>query len=83
MEDKPTFSYFSRSRQIWRTWFFLLTLITFRKSRNGAIGILRKLYLDNNSTTCVKHFEDRRNVWCWNNVATYNTEFVTARAEWT
>ena len=47
MEDKPTFSYFSRSGQIWRTWFFLLTLITFRKSRNGAIGILRKLYLDN------------------------------------
>jgi len=31
---------FSRSSQIWRAWFFLLTPIRFRKFRNGAIGIL-------------------------------------------
>ena len=76
------FSYFSRSSQIWRTCFVLLKLITFRKSRNGTIGILKKLYLDNKLYDMREtRSKDKSNVWYWYNVATFDVEFVAVRTE--
>jgi len=42
----------------------LLKLITFRKSRNGTIGILKKLYLDNKLYDMREtRSKDKSNVW--------------------